>query len=79
MLQFYISTVVADEVFIINPIVATGGTAIAAVHMLQDWGIPVENIKLCLVASFPGLQKIMRAFPELEIWTAAIDQDLTKI
>ncbi|KAH8926972.1 PRTase-like protein [Atractiella rhizophila] len=72
-------TVIVDEVFILDPIVATGGTAIAAVHMLQDWGIPVENIKLlCLVASFPGLQKVMRAFPELEIWTAAVDQELTK-
>lgn len=53
--------------------------AVAAVGMLMDAGIPVNRIKLLAVlASMPGLQKILRECPGLEIYVAAVDQELTK-
>jgi len=68
-----------DAVFLLDPLVATGGTACAALSMLLDWGIPVSKIKLLVVlASEPGLTHIESEHPDLEIWVAAVDQNLTQ-
>jgi len=72
------SEVTVDTCFLLDPLVATGGTAIAALHMLLDWGIKIQNIKLLVVlGSEVGLKTVKDTFPELEIWTAAIDPVLT--
>ncbi|KAF8517859.1 uracil phosphoribosyltransferase-domain-containing protein [Gautieria morchelliformis] len=64
--------------FLLDPLVATGGTACAAINMIQDWGIPVRSIKfLVVLASETGLQRIHAEFPELEIWVAGVDDNLT--
>ncbi|CAE6416670.1 unnamed protein product [Rhizoctonia solani] len=68
-----------DQVFIVDPLIATGGTAIAAVHMILDWGIPLNKIKfLGILASQAGLDHVKSEFPELEIWFAAVDPELTE-
>lgn len=67
-----------DMVFLLDPLVATGGTAAAAIHMLTDWGVPVTKIRLLsILASNPGLKSVQDQFPNLEIWTAAVDDELT--
>ncbi|KAF9222075.1 PRTase-like protein [Gyrodon lividus] len=67
-----------DTVFLLDPLVATGGTACAALTMLLDWGIPVSKIKLLIVlGSEQGLREIENEHPDLEIWVAAVDADLT--
>jgi uracil phosphoribosyltransferase len=67
-----------DAVFLLDPLVATGRTACAALSMLLDWGIPVSKIKLLVVlGSEPGLKHIEENHPDLEIWVAAVDSDLT--
>jgi len=67
-----------DQVFIVDPLIATGGTAVAAVNMILDWGIPLKNIKfLGILASQAGLNHVKSEFPELEIWFAAVDSELT--
>jgi uracil phosphoribosyltransferase len=38
----------AEKVFILDPLIATGGTAIAAVGMVLDWGLPMYVLKLSL-------------------------------
>merc|ERR1712093_498610 len=66
-----------DVVYLLDPVVATGGTACAAVAMLQDAGLPIANIKLlCVIASMPGLRQILSECPGLEIYCAAVDQVL---
>ena len=73
------STPTVDQVFIVDPLIATGGTAIAAVHMILDWGIPLDKIKfLGILASQAGLDHVKSEFPELEIWFAAVDPELTQ-
>ncbi|KDN50223.1 hypothetical protein RSAG8_01559, partial [Rhizoctonia solani AG-8 WAC10335] len=68
-----------DQVFVIDPLIATGGTAVAAVNMILDWGIPLNKIKfLGILASQAGLDHVKSEFPELEIWFAAVDQELTQ-
>ncbi|KAL1681649.1 uracil phosphoribosyltransferase-domain-containing protein [Schizophyllum commune] len=68
-----------DLVYLLDPLIATGGTANAALSMLLDWGIPVKNIKLlCVLASKAGLDNVKAAHPELDIWVAGVDDVLTQ-
>ncbi|KIM68686.1 hypothetical protein SCLCIDRAFT_105357 [Scleroderma citrinum Foug A] len=74
------STRNVDICFLLDPLVATGGTACAALTMLVDWGVPVSNIKLLVVlGSEQGLENIETQFPELEIWVAAVDPIVTVV
>jgi len=67
-----------DMVFLLDPLIATGGTACAALAMIVDWGIPVKNVKLlCVLASEDGLSHVQSEYPGLEIWAAAVDPKLT--
>ncbi|KAF5388137.1 hypothetical protein D9615_000266 [Tricholomella constricta] len=57
-----------DEVFLLDPLIATGGTACAALAMIVDWGIPVEKVKLlCVLASREGLAHVQAEYPKLEV------------
>ncbi|KAF9793487.1 armadillo beta-catenin plakoglobin [Thelephora terrestris] len=68
-----------DMVFLLDPIIATGGTVIAATHMLTDWGVPITRIKLLsILASRDGLKSVQGKFPDLEVWVAAVDDQLTQ-
>ncbi|KAH8106067.1 armadillo/beta-catenin/plakoglobin [Cristinia sonorae] len=67
-----------DQVFLLDPLIATGGTACAAMNMILDWGIPVTKVKLlCVLASQDGLKHVQAEFPGLEIWVSAVDPNLT--
>lgn len=67
-----------DQVFLLDPLIATGGTAIAALTMVIEWGIPSNKIKLLSVlASEEGLRHIQEEYPQLEIWVAGVDPVLT--
>lgn len=62
---------------IVDPMLATAGTLIAAVDMLKAAGC--KRIKgLFLVAAPEGLQRIEAAHPDVEIYTASIDQRLNE-
>ncbi|KAF7352902.1 Uracil phosphoribosyltransferase [Mycena venus] len=67
-----------DMVYLLDPLIATGGTACAALAMITDWGMPIDKVKLlCVLASQEGLNHVQAEFPELEIWVAGVDQTLT--
>ncbi|TDL29613.1 PRTase-like protein, partial [Rickenella mellea] len=67
-----------DLCYLLDPLVATGGTACAALQMLVDWGLPVSNIKLLAVlGSETGLQRVRAEFPDIDIWVASVDPELT--
>jgi len=67
-----------DTVFLLDPLIATGGTACAALTMIVDWGIPPTQIKLlCVLGSEEGLKHVQTEFPDLEIWAAGVDKTLT--
>jgi uracil phosphoribosyltransferase len=67
---------VKDRDFIIvDPMLATGGSAAAAITMLKAKGI--KNIKLmCLVAAPQGVQEINKQHPDVRIFVAALDDKL---
>ncbi|KAI9066404.1 UDP-N-acetylglucosamine 1-carboxyvinyltransferase [Trametes sanguinea] len=67
-----------EQVFLLDPLIATGGTACAALNMVIEWGIPVNKIKLlCVLGSQDGLKRVQSEFPGVEIWVAAVDPHLT--
>ncbi|OSC98661.1 UDP-N-acetylglucosamine 1-carboxyvinyltransferase [Trametes coccinea BRFM310] len=67
-----------EQVFLLDPLIATGGTACAAMNMVIEWGIPVNKIKLlCVLGSQDGLKRVQSEFPGVEIWVAAVDPHLT--
>ena len=63
------------RVFLLDPMLATGGSAVAAVDTLKRAG--AHHIKLLSILSVPeGIEKVHAAHPDTEIVTAAIDERL---
>ena len=65
----------ADHCIILDPMIATGGTAKAAIHMLKDWGAQSVSL-VCICASMKGVQAIATKYPDVKIYTGVIDHDL---
>ncbi|MFH1454234.1 MAG: uracil phosphoribosyltransferase [Armatimonadota bacterium] len=65
------------DLLVLDPMLATGGSAVFAVEFLKKNGAKSENIKyLCLLASPEGLKKMEDNDPKVHIFTAAIDEKL---
>ena len=65
----------ARHFIIVAPMLATGGSASAAITLLKEKGI--KNIKLmCLVAAPQGVQKVNADHPDVRIYVAALDDKL---
>ena len=62
-------------VLMIDPMLATGGSAAAALDLLQHAGAHDIRI-LCIVAAPEGIALIERRFPDIRIYTPVIDQGL---
>ena len=63
------------EVILIDPMLATGGSAVAAMDLLAE--LDVRRVRLVnLVAAPEGIRHVRRYYPELPIFTAAVDQRL---
>jgi uracil phosphoribosyltransferase len=61
---------------LLDPMLATGGSAIAAVDVLKRWG--VSRVKfLCIIAAPEGVQALHQAHPDVEIYATAVDAHLT--
>ena len=64
-----------DMCIVLEPMVATSGTAKAAINILKDWG--VRKIKLiCICASRPGLIAFTSAHPDVDVYVGVIDEIL---
>ena len=63
-------------VIAVDPMLATGNTAIAAVDRLKEHGAS-ELRFVCLLASPVGIENFHKHHPEVPVWTAAIDRELT--
>ena len=65
------------RILITEPMLATGGTSVAALKELTQRGINLEFVRIVsVVAAPPALQKLSAAYPGLNIFTAAIDEGL---
>jgi uracil phosphoribosyltransferase len=62
-------------VIVVDPMLATGHSAIAAIDRLKGAG--VTDIRfVCLLAARPGAAALRRAHPDVPIWAAAMDEEL---
>jgi len=63
------------HVFVVDPMLATGGSAVAALDMLTRAG--ARHLRLvCIVAAPEGVKAVETAYPSVPIWTAALDARL---
>lgn len=63
------------EVIVLDPMLATGGSAVAAIHMLKESG--AANIKfMCIIAAPEGLNALTEAHPDVQVYCAALDEKL---
>ncbi|MDB8849057.1 MAG: uracil phosphoribosyltransferase [Peptostreptococcus sp.] len=63
------------EIFLVDPMLATGGSATAAIQLLKEKG--ANNIRMInLVAAPEGIEAVHAVYPEVDIYVAAVDEKL---
>ena len=63
------------RVYLLDPMLATGGSALSALQRLKDAGARQLEL-VCLVSAPEGLEAVQTAHPDVPIWTAAVDRQL---
>ncbi|MCI5775863.1 MAG: uracil phosphoribosyltransferase [Aerococcus sp.] len=67
------------QVFVVDPMLATGGSALLAIEALEKRNVKPENIKfLCLVSAPEGVKALQEHYPDVDIYTAALDERLNE-
>jgi uracil phosphoribosyltransferase len=64
-----------DVALVLDPMLATGGSAVDALSTLRDWGVPHVKL-LSLIAAEEGVKRVESAFPDSQIYVCHIDPDL---
>ena len=63
------------EVFVVDPMLATGGSSIAAIQMLKDKGCKSIHF-MCIIAAPEGIAAMKEAHPDVDIYVGALDEKL---
>ena len=65
------------KIFLLDPMFATGDTAIAAIERLKEYDVgPIKLI--CIICSPEGLKKLEETYPDVEVYTLSIERELNK-
>ncbi|MFA7411905.1 MAG: uracil phosphoribosyltransferase [Tissierellaceae bacterium] len=65
------------ELIVLDPMLATGGSAVAAIDFLKDRG--AKSIRLvCLIAAPEGVRAVEEKHPDVDIYVAALDEKLNE-
>ncbi|KAG2627073.1 uracil phosphoribosyltransferase-like [Panicum virgatum] len=68
-----------SRVLVVDPMLATGGTIVAAIDLLIECGVTSKQIKVVsAVAAPPALQKLNNKFPGLHVYTGTIDPEVNE-
>ncbi len=63
------------DVFVVDPMLATGGSAEAAIQMLKNKG--VRNIRfMCIIAAPEGVKRMQESHPDVDLYIGALDDHL---
>ena len=63
------------EVFVVDPMLATGSSAVEAIRMLKNKG--VKNIRfMCIIAAPEGVKRMQEAHPDVDVYIGALDEHL---
>ena len=63
------------EVFVVDPMLATGGSSSAAIQMLKDKGVKAIRF-LCIIAAPEGLARMQKEHPDVDLYIGALDDHL---
>lgn len=78
--EYYVklpSDIAERELIVVDPMLATGGSAVEAINSLKIRG--AKNMKfMCLIAAPEGVEAIKEAHPEVDIYIAALDEKLNE-
>ena len=65
------------EVFVVDPMLATGGSSVAAIRMLKEKGC--RNIHfMCIIAAPEGVAAMQEAHPDVDLYVGALDERLNE-
>jgi len=68
----------ARDFIVLDPMLATGGSAVQAVRLLKDHG--ASRVRLvCIVAAPEGVTRMLEAHPDVKIWAASLDRRLNDV
>lgn len=65
------------EVFVLDPMLATGGSAIDAINQIKKDN-PMSVKFMCIIAAPEGLEALQKAHPDVDIYCAALDDHLNE-
>lgn len=65
------------EVFVVDPMLATGGSSVAAIQMLKDKGAKKIHF-MCIIAAPEGVSRMKEAHPDVDIFIGALDEKLNE-
>ena len=69
------SDIAARAVIVLDPMLATGGSAVAAIHFMKNYGC--KHIKLMNILAAPeGIKAVREAHPDVDIYVAGVDEKL---
>lgn len=66
-----------DVAIVIDPMLATGGSAVAALSALQRWGVKQLKV-VSLIAAQAGIDLVTQSFPQAKIYVGAVDPELNQ-
>ena len=65
------------EIFVVDPMLATGGSSVAAIQMLKDRGCQHIHF-MCIIAAPEGLKAMQEAHPDVDIYVGSLDEHLNE-
>ena len=65
------------EVFVVDPMLATGGSSVAAIQMLKDKGCKKIHF-MCIIAAPEGIKRMQEAHPDVDVYVGALDDHLNE-
>lgn len=65
------------EVFVVDPMLATGGSSVAAIQLLKNKGVKKIHL-LCIIAAPEGVKRMQEAHPDVDIFLGAMDEKLNE-
>lgn len=66
-----------DVALVLDPMLATGGSALAALKAVYDWSVPIVKL-ISVIAAPEGINHILSHYPNTQIYVAAIDERLNE-
>lgn len=63
------------KIFVVDPMLATGGSAVAAIDFIKERG-GKDIVFMCLIAAPEGLTKLMNLHKDIDVYVAALDERL---